>query len=119
MSVANAATDSNGVVLGPSPTGIPHLAIPFTIGPLGAAATVQQDTAAEVIQSVAMLVGTEPGTRLMVPTYGMADPTFTGINQPALLLAVRRWEPRAKVTVGVTQGGEEFVTVGVQNMAGQ
>ena len=87
--------------------------------PNGVALTVAQDSSAEVIQSVAMLVGTRPGTRTMAPKYGMADPTFQGINQPALKLAVRTWEPRASVNVNVTPGGEEYVTVGVINGASQ
>lgn len=112
-------TDSNGVILGTPPGGIPHLAMPFAIGPGGSALTLQQDTNAEVIQSVAMLVGTRPGTRTMAPKFGMADPTFTGINQPALKLAVRTWEPRASVNVAVNGFGEEYVTVSVINGASQ
>lgn len=107
------ATDQNGVVLGATPPGVPHLAIPFTIGADGTANVVAQDSVPEVVQSVAMLVGTRPGTRLMVPTYGINDPTFGGIDQPALHAAASKWEPRATVGVQVTPANEEYVSVGV------
>lgn len=99
--------------VGQSVPTIPHLAIPFSLAPDGAIYALQQDTVEEIVQSVAMLVGTRPNTRLMAPKYGTPDPTFTGIDQMALHLAVVTWEPRATVSVNVTPGNEEFVTVQV------
>lgn len=109
------ATDVNGVVLGDTPAGVPHLTVPFTIGPDGTAATVEQDTQPEVVQSVAMLCGTTPGTRLMVPGYGLDDMTFVPADRaPGMIrLAVAEWEPRAAVTVSVTPGAAEQVVVEV------
>lgn len=101
-----------------APVSIPHLRIPFTIGSTGSAQTVQQDSATEIVQSVANLVGTRPGTRYMVPTYGMPDPTFGGVKPGALALAVKKWEPRATVSTQVTPGNEEQVTVQVSVAAG-
>lgn len=92
---------------------VPHLTIPFTIEATGSAAVLMQDTVPEIVQSVAALVGTRPGTRLMAPKYGITDPTFTGIDQMALHLAVITWEPRATVSVNVTPANEEYVTVQV------
>lgn len=104
---------SNGVVTGPPPGGIPHLVIPFAIGDDGTAQTVPQGSVAEIVQCVANLVGTTPGTRYLVPTYGTPDPTFAGINRKALGLAVATFEPRATVTVVESPGGTEFVEVRV------
>ena len=106
-------TDVNGVVLGIAPSGVPHLAIPFAIGPDGTAAMLQQDTSVEIVQSVAMCVGSEPGQRLLVPNYGVADPTFAGVSTGAEVDACARWEKRASVSIQVTPGGTEQVVVGV------
>lgn len=106
-------TDSNGVVQGAPPAGIPHFAVPFAIDAYGTAETLGQDTISEIVQSVANLVGTRPGTRLMAPTYGITDPTFGRIDQVELQLATAKWEPRAAVAVAVTPGNQETVVVSV------
>lgn len=105
------ATDVNGVVLGVAPSGVAHLAIPMVLGGDGSLATVEQDSATEIVQSVAMLVGTRPGTRFQVPAYGIPDPTFEGISQGSLGQAVGRWEPRAQVAVITSPSGVEQVAV--------
>jgi hypothetical protein len=108
------ATDFNGVVVGPTPPGIPHFAVPFYVADDGAVGTVQQDTETEIIQSVAMLCGTVPGTRLVVPAYGLTDPTFAGINPTELQVQVSRFEERAtSVTVVYTPANQELVAVEV------
>lgn len=109
------ATDSNGVVLGPVPPGIPHIAIPFTVSISdGTAAVVEQDTGEEITQCVAMLVGSRPGDRQAVPTYGLPDPTFTGINPIILQTSTATWEPRATVSVQSTPSNDEQVVVSVK-----
>jgi phage baseplate assembly protein W len=108
------ATDPNGVVIGAIPSGVPHLTIPFTIGYDGTASVLEQDTSDEIVQSVAMCVGSEPGQRLLVPNYGVVDPTFAGINTSAVIAACGRWEPRATVSIQATPGGTEKVVVGVK-----
>lgn len=107
-----------GIVSGPAPIGVPHLALPFAIGADGSALTVEQDSEAEVVQSVGVLVGTRPGTRTMVPSYGITDPTFVGVQVGELTRAVAVWEPRASVTVQVTPGGTEQVVVQVKTEVG-
>lgn len=97
----------------PTPAAIPHLAVPFAVGPTGSAQTVAQGSLAEVLQSVANLVGTEPGTRLLVPTYGTPDPSFAGLDRPSLTAAVAKWEPRALVRLTSTPTDPEKVTVQV------
>lgn len=107
-----------GIVAGATPSGVPHLAIPFLIGADGSALTVEQDSTDEVVQCVAVLVGTRPGTRPMVPAYGLTDPTFVGVQTGELTRAVARFEPRASVSVAVTPGGTEQVVVQVKNEVG-
>lgn len=107
------ATDINGVVLGNLPGGRPHLLIPFTIEPNGSAATIEQGTTAELVQSVANLCGTRPGTRFMVPQYGMPDPTFAGVDPVGLRLACAKWEKRVNVSAQVTEGNPQYSTVSV------
>ncbi len=106
-------TDVNGVLLGPPPGGTPDSAVPFTVDDTGVIETVEQGTSAEIVQCVANLVGTRPGTRFMVPTYGIVDPTFGGLDRVALQTAVAKWEPRATVSVQVTPANEEVIVVGV------
>lgn len=106
-------TTVNGVVQGNPPAGVAHLKIPFALADDGTAETLAQGTSAEIVQCVANLVGTRPGTRLLVPTYGMLDPTFAGVNRLTLTAAVAKFEPRASVTVVLTPAGTEQVIVDV------
>lgn len=111
---STAPTPVSAPVSGPLPLAvppIPHLAVPFTIGPTGSAQTVQQGTLDEVTQCVANLAGTRPGTRLMVPKFGSPDPTFGGLDPVTFQLAVRQWEPRATVAIETVPGESEQVNV--------
>jgi hypothetical protein len=92
---------------------VPHLRVPFAIGGFGTAETVQQGTNTELIQNVGMLVGTRPGTRHLIPSYGTVDPTFGVLNVKDLALATQKWEPRAAINVITMPGGEEVITVQV------
>lgn len=107
------ATGSDGVIVGQRPPGVPHLRIPFSLATDGTAETVAQGTSAEIVQCVANLVGTRPGTRFALPGYGITDPTFSGIDQVALHLAANKYEPRANVSVLVKAGQTEQVVVDV------
>jgi hypothetical protein len=107
------ATDIWGTIPGPPVTGTPHLLVPFAIGDTGSAATVEQGTVAEITQCVAMLLGTRPGTRLMVPGFGLPDPTFAGVNPTAVRALAAKYEPRATVSVTETPSSPEAVTVSV------
>jgi phage baseplate assembly protein W len=77
----------------------PHLAVPFQI--VGKkAAVVEQDSSDEVAQCVYAVLGTELGSRLEEPDFGITDPSFRvgGMDLGEALLALSRWEPRANVT---------------------
>ncbi len=110
---------------GPALTGlgaaVPHLAVPFAIGTDGAALTVDQDSEADVASCVSALVGTRPTERIMVPSYGIADPTFTGLDRVAVADAIAAWEPRADVTITVgdtTDAGTEAMSITVRVASG-
>lgn len=71
-----------------------HLSLPLRLAVDGQLATVQQDTAADVAQSVGVLLATRPGERVSVPTYGTPDPQADGADLAATQAAVTYWEPR-------------------------
>lgn len=87
-------------------TDTPHFDIPFRFAPGGGPALVQeQDEFEEVRNSVIAVLSTEEGTRLDVPDFGIPPQTFRegGVNTNAILAALRRWEPRAEVILGVDE----------------
>ena len=95
---------------------VPHLRIPFALDVTGGAAVVEQDSLGEITQCVTQLLGTVIGSRDVVPTYGIPDPTFSGPSQSEITNAIAAWEPRAAVSVTVTTppGSPAVVTVIVE-----
>lgn len=81
---------------------IPHLRIPLALGARGAA-TVDQDSDEELVQSVATILRTRPGEVRMRPDFGLADGTFALAREEdqGIVDAVDRFDPR--VTVAVVQ----------------
>lgn len=92
---------------------IPHLAFPFTIGEDGTAEVVEQDSLDEVAQCVQVLLSTPQGSRVVVPSYGVPDPTFVGLDEATVEQAVSDWEPRAEVAVSIGQPPANAVSVTV------
>ena len=83
--------------------GIPHLRLPFRIGPTGAAEVVEQDSYEEIAQCVEVLLTTRQGDRLAVADYGVPDQVFLNENEvsaASLASLVQKWEPRAVVALG-------------------
>jgi phage baseplate assembly protein W len=88
-----------------------RLSLPLQVAADGALAAVEQDTPAEVAQSVALLLSTRPGERRSVPDYGSDDPMFSGLTTEDVYAAVEMWEDRADpVTV-------EFIASGIEQYA--
>lgn len=71
-----------------------HLAFPITVTRQGLA-TVEQDSDADLVQSVALLLNTRPGERRSVPDYGLPDPVFGHLSHSDVVAVVGEWEPRA------------------------
>lgn len=75
------------------------IALPVRLLPSGNLATVEQDSTAEVAQSVRALLLTEPGERLADPDIGTPDPVFDGLDAEEVTAVLAEQEPRA--TVGI------------------
>lgn len=72
-----------------------HLALPIRVTHRGLA-TVEQDSDADIEQSVRLLLTTSPGERRSVPDYGLPDPLFGLAPDPADVAdAIAEWEDRA------------------------
>jgi phage baseplate assembly protein W len=89
-----------------------HLALPLRIVG-GRYATVTQGSLADVTQSVRMLVDTRAGERLSIPGYGLADPTFAGLDDAALLDSIAAHEPRADVDITTQRAADGIEQTGV------
>jgi len=74
-----------------------HLSLPLRVAPNGRLSTVAQDSAADVAQSLGVLLATRPGERVAVPTYGTPDPQADGPDYAATQAAAAYWEPRTAV----------------------
>lgn len=89
-------------------------ALPLIVSPAGSLVELEQDSPAEIAQSVAVLVATRPGERRAVPDYGLVDPLGAGADADDIADAISEWEERADpalVEVTVTATGEQQVTV--------
>jgi len=75
---------------------------PFRLGPGGSVAVIDQDSDRDIENLLAVAVLTRPGERPMAPTFGIADPAFTGWEAPALARHVLDFGPTVTVTSVVT-----------------
>lgn len=87
------------------------LTLPLAIGTDGSFKTVTHGHPAEIAQSLALLVDTQPGERRCNPDYGMADPVFSGASAELIEAAAAEWEPRADpALIDVVSNGAEQTT---------
>jgi phage baseplate assembly protein W len=99
-----------------------HLAIPYSLDVTGSAATVDQDSVADVAQCLRTLLSTPTNTRVEQWEYGIADPTFGQPSPPPIVAAINRWEPRAAgahVTVTVAADGSSTITAQLPTEVGR
>lgn len=94
---------------------------PFRLGPGNAVAVVDQDSDRDIENGIAVATLTRPGERTMVPTFGIADPAFTGWEAPVLARHLLDFGPAVTVlsaTVarrgGDARGDREEVNVAWQ-----
>lgn len=68
----------------------------------GRLATVEQDSPGHIAQCVETVLRYEPGDREAEPDFGRSDAAFRrgGPAADAIVAAVERWEPRARLVVG-------------------
>lgn len=76
---------------------IPHFSLPFRRDTHGRCVVNEQDSDAEILDCVEVLLATERGSRMEVPEYGVPDQVFRqgGADLNAISSAIARWEPRA------------------------
>ena len=85
--------------------GIPHLALPLRVDATGRLATVEQDSADEIAQNVAVILATAEGSRVEVPEFGVPRVEFSSrITANEIAAAVEEWELRATLTVDAVTG---------------
>ncbi|SDC46482.1 hypothetical protein [Nocardioides lianchengensis] len=71
------------------------LALPIAVGRDRGLTAHEQDSEAEIAQSVALLADTRPGERAALPDYGLPDPVGSGLDADLLVGVVTEWEERA------------------------
>ena len=89
------------------------LAYPLRVGTDGKFVTIE-DGPDYYPQELVMLVKTDPGERTLVPTYGIADPTFNRFNEVELQDKVSTYGPPVivnKVTSHVPAEGRLTVDI--------
>lgn len=116
-------TPSIGVTVSAMPpsqtlqTAPPHLPNSLSLDAFGQFAVNDQDSYAEIADSVEVVVGTQIGQRTALPDFGTLDPTFTyPVDTDAILNSINEWEERAYPTISVNYedvigGGDTSVTI--------
>jgi len=98
-------------------TAPPHLQNLPALDAFGQFLVNDQDSYAEVADSVEIVVGTQIGQRTALPDFGVLDPTFTyPVDTDGIASAINEWEERANPTVTVSYedvigGGDTNVTI--------
>lgn len=73
------------------------LSHPFRLTPSGSLATVEQNSTQGIAEQVAMLILTEQGERVMLPNFGITDPTFGSVDPTEISLQVALYGPSVSV----------------------
>lgn len=76
--------------------GIPHLDFPMRLTTGGQFATVDQDSDAELVACIALLLAYPRGSRPDVPNFGVPEQLFLqgGVNLDEIRAALEDYEPR-------------------------
>ncbi|MGH3986687.1 MAG: hypothetical protein ACRDTZ_05140 [Pseudonocardiaceae bacterium] len=89
--------------------------LPFRLGSDGAVFTVEQGSDRDTENLIAAAVLTRPGEREQVPTFGVADPAFTGWETTALGRHLLDFGPEVDITdlaITRTADNREEVAIG-------
>lgn len=100
---------------------VPHFSFPFTFGDDGSVDVVEQDTYEEVEQNVVVLLLTQEGERVEVPSFGIRDLAFqVDFDKQAIVDAAVEWDERAEVLIeenpGFFQGMVRDVQIGIKEI---
>lgn len=82
---------------------IPHFALPLRLDGIGRLATIEQDSADEIAQCVAVILATPEGSRVEVPDFGIPRLEFNLPDTADIIAAVQEWEPRADLSLDVVR----------------
>lgn len=99
------------------PTAPPHLQNLPALDAFGQFLVNNQDSYAEIADSVEMIVGTQIGQRPALPDFGIFDPTFTyPVDTTEISDSITTWDERAVPVITVTYedvigGGDTNVTI--------
>lgn len=84
------------------------LAHPLRLRPGGQLSTVDEGSDAHAAQDIAVLIGTRPGERDLVPEFGLEDPAFDELHIAELTAQVAVYGPARTITdiaTSVTRDG--------------
>lgn len=74
------------------------ISYPFRLNPNGSIATVEQESDQADAEQIAMLCLTEKGERVMVPAFGLTDPSFAGLDTGELALQIALYGPDVSIS---------------------
>jgi hypothetical protein len=74
------------------------ISFPFRVTPAGYVATLPDDSSEYYSDELGLLVGTTPGERELVPSYGLNDPTFAQVDENELAVKVAMFGPPVQIT---------------------
>jgi hypothetical protein len=81
-------------------SGIPHFDNNFTFNTVSKSfAVTSQGSNSEIANCVAVVLGTRPNQRSLVPYFGIEDLPINKINTPDVTQIINSWEPRAQIEV--------------------
>jgi hypothetical protein len=119
-SLGNTSTGVTVSAISPAqtfPTAPPHLQNLPALDAFGQFLVNNQDSYAEIADSVEIIVGTQIGQRPALPDFGIFDPTFTyPVDTDGISSAIEEWDDRANPTITVTYedvigGGQTNVSI--------
>lgn len=74
------------------------LSYPFRLTANGSIATVEQRSSQAAAEQIAMIVLTEKGERVMLPAFGIIDPSFDKLDAGEVALEVSLYGPKVTIT---------------------
>lgn len=69
------------------------ISFPFRLTPNGSVAAADDASVEYLQEELAQLIRTQPGERVLVPTYGMPDPAYAGFDDGTLVAQVGVFGP--------------------------
>lgn len=91
------------------------VSFPFRLAPTGYVVTRDEDDPAYYAELIGQLVATHLGERIQVPSFGLADPTFTKMDAQELAYKVEAFGPPVRITAVTEEPvGDSVVNVKIE-----